>query len=97
VIVGVCKLTFRLSESHELKSKRRVIGSVCSRVRNKFNVSVSEVDYNESWKMATLGVTCSSNSARHVDDVLSQVVSFIADTRLDLELVDQQQETISGF
>ncbi len=97
MIVGVCKLTFRLPENHDLKGKRRVIGSVCSRVRNKFNVSIAEVDHNESWQMATLGVTCSTNAARHADEVLSEVVSFIANTRMDLELVDEERETITGF
>ena len=95
--VGVCKVTLRLPENHSLKGKRRVIGSLCSRIRNKFNVSVAEVDDNQAWQMATLGITSISNSARHADEILDNVVAYIEGSRDDLVLVDCQQETVSGF
>ncbi len=95
--VGVCKLTLRLPENQSLKGKRRVIGSLCSRIHNKFNVSIAEVGDNESWQMATLGVTCATNNGRHADEVLSSVVAFIESSREDIALVGHEQETISGF
>ena len=95
--VGVCSVTLRLPENQSLKGKRRVISSLCSRIRNKFNVSIAEVGDNESWQLATLGITSVSNSARHADEVLGSVVAYIENSRLDLELVDCQQETVSGF
>lgn len=95
--VGVCKIKLRIPESQSLKDKRRAVKSVCQRVSNKFNVSVSEVDDNDSWQMATLGVTCASNSARHADEVISNVLAYIESTRDDLEIIDTEQETISGF
>ena len=95
--VGVCRVTLRLPENQSLKGKRRVISSLCSRIRNKFNVSIAEVADNESWQLATLGITSVSNSARHADEVLGSVVAYIENSRLDLELVDCQQETVPGF
>jgi uncharacterized protein YlxP (DUF503 family) len=95
--VGVCKVTLRLPENQSLKGKRRVIGSLCSRIHNKFNVSVAEVGDNDSWQTATLGVACATNNGRHADEVLSSVVAFIESSREDLELVAHEQETISGF
>ncbi len=95
--VGVCRITLRLPENHTLKGKRQVIQSLCSRVRRKFNVSISEVEDNDQWQMATLGITCASGEARHVDEVMSTVVSFIHETRGDLEVVDYSTETIAGF
>ena len=70
--VGVCKITLRLPENGSLKGKRRVVSSLSSRLRNKFNVSVAEVEDNDAWQIATLGITCVSNSARHVDEVLGE-------------------------
>ena len=75
--VGVCKVTLRLPENHSLKGKRRVIVSLCSRIRNKFNVSVAEVGDNQAWQMATLGITSVSNSARHADEILDNVVPAV--------------------
>ena len=95
--VAVCKLTLRLPENHDLKGKRRAIGSICSRVRRKFNVSIAEVGDNDAWQMATLGITSASNDAAHADKVISAVVDFIASGREDVEIVGQEQEVIAGF
>ena len=95
--VAVCRLTLRIPENQTLKGKRRTIHSLCTRVRNKFNVSIAEVDDNNRWQMATLGISYVSNEARHANQVLSQVMDYIKDLRMDLELVDYNIETMSGF
>ncbi len=95
--VGVCKVTLRIPDNHGLKGKRRVISSLCARIRNKFNVSVAEVDDNEAWQLATLGITCVSNSSRHADETISNVIAFIESSREDIEMLDYETETISGF
>ncbi len=95
--VGVCTLTVRIPENQTLKGKRRVIKSLSSRIRNKFNVSVAEVEDNQAWQLATLGITCVSNSARHAEETIQNVVAFVERSREDLEIVAQEQETISGF
>ena len=95
--VGVCKITLRLPENHSLKGKRRVIASISSRLRGKFNVSVAEVDDNEAWQLATLGIACVSNDSRHANEVLESVVAYIENGREEVELVTHQQEIISGF
>jgi uncharacterized protein YlxP (DUF503 family) len=97
MIVGVCKVTLRIPESQSLKGKRRAISSLSARLRGKFNVSVAEVGDNDVWQSATLGITCASNSSRHVDEVLSGVLDFIERTGEDLEVVGQDIETMSGF
>ena len=95
--VGVCKVTLRIPENQSLKGKRRVINSLCQRVRNKFNVSIAEVESNDLWQRAVLGITCVSSSSRHADEILGNVVSYIENSRDDFELIDFEQETVSGF
>ena len=92
--VGVCKITLRLPENQSLKGKRRVISSLSSRLRGKFNVSVAEVDNNEAWQLATLGITCVSNSARHTDEVLQSAVAYIESSREDLEVIALEQDSV---
>ena len=46
--VGAAKIILQLPENGSLKGKRRVISSLMTRVRNKFNVSIAEVDFNLS-------------------------------------------------
>ena len=95
--VGVCKLTLRLPENQSLKGKRRVIKSLCARIRNKFNVAIAEVDDNDSWQIATLGITCVSNSNRHVERSLDSVISYIEESREDVEMIQCEVEAMSGF
>ena len=95
--VAVCKLTLRLPENQSLKGKRRVLSSLSSRIRNKFNVSIAEVGDNEAWQVATLGITCVSNHSRHADEVIQSVLAYVENSREDVELVGHERETISGF
>jgi len=97
VNVGVCKVTLRLPENQSLKGKRRTINSLCSRIHNKYNVSIAEVGDNDAWQLATLGIACASNDSRHTDDVLSGVIAFIEQSREDVELIGDERENISGF
>ena len=93
--VGICKLQFRLPENLSLKGKRRVLKSITAQVSNKFNVSVAEIDDQDIWQLATLGVCCVSNDKRHANEVLSKVVSFITNNRFDIEMLDYEIEILS--
>ena len=95
--VGVCKLTLRLPENQDLKGKRRVVKSLCDRIRFKFNVTIAEVDNNDKWQVATLGIACVSNNNRQVAQALDQVISYIEESRVDVEMVECEVEALSGF
>lgn len=92
--VGVCRIKVRLPENLSLKGKRQVLKSIISRVGSKFNVSVAEVDDNDLWQLATLGISCVSNDKRHVDEVLSKVVNFITESRFEIEILDCEIEIL---
>ena len=92
--VGYCALTFRLPENESLKGKRQVIHSVIQRVRSQYNVAVAEVGEQDSWQLATLGISCVSSSGAHCHEMLEKAVSFIGDARLDAELLDYSIEII---
>ena len=95
--VGVAEITLRLPASHSLKEKRRVVRSVCQRVRNRFNVAIAEVDGQDTWQTAVFGITCVSNSALHAAQMLDTVFEFIEADRPDAEIVSIESETINGF
>ena len=92
--VGVCKVNLRLPENQSLKGKRRVLKSIVARVSNKFSVSIAEVDNEDAWQLATLGICCVSNSGRHANEVLSKVVSFIINSHFDVEILDYEIEIV---
>lgn len=93
--IGALQLTLRIPLSASLKDKRQVVQSVLQRVRNKFEVAAAEIATLESWQVATIGVSCISNSARHTEDVLEHVRRYIEETRPDVEVTDEQLEVIT--
>ncbi len=95
--VGVCRIRFRLPENLSLKGKRQVLKSITTQVGNKFNVSVAEVDDQDLWQLATLGICCVSNDKRHTNEVLSKVVNFITDSRFEVEILDYEIEILPVF
>jgi uncharacterized protein YlxP (DUF503 family) len=97
MVVGVCKLTLRVRGSASLKDKRQVVLSLSQRLRNKFNVAVAEVDTNDRWQIATLGITCVSNEAGHAREQLDAVVRFIESSRPDAELLESEIEVSQAF
>ena len=95
--VGVCRISLRLPENLSLKGKRRVLKSIITRVRSKFNVSMAEVDDHELWQLATLGICCVSNDGWYTNEVLSKVVDFIVNGRFDVEILDYEIEILPVF
>jgi len=93
--VGVCRIELRLPENLSLKGKRRVLKSITTRVKSKFNVSVAEVDDQELWQLATLGICCVSNNSRYTNEVLSKVMDFIVDSRFEVEILNYEIELLS--
>jgi uncharacterized protein YlxP (DUF503 family) len=60
--IGVLTLEIVLGNSHSLKDKRHVVKSLQSRLRNKFNVAVAEIDYQNLWQRALVAaVTVASD------------------------------------
>ncbi len=92
--VGVAKVSLRIPENMDLKGKRQVLKSIIGRVKSRFDVAVAEVDDNDSWQLATIGICCISNDKHHSNAVLSRVVHFIETGRFDIEILDYSIEII---
>ncbi|HUY61995.1 MAG TPA: DUF503 domain-containing protein, partial [Candidatus Dormibacteraeota bacterium] len=44
-----------------------------------FNVAVAEVEEQDIWQVAVLGVACVSNDARHADEMLAKIANWVAE------------------
>jgi uncharacterized protein YlxP (DUF503 family) len=95
--IGALRVRLRIPENHSLKGKRMVLRSVTSQVKNKFNVSIAEIEDQDMWQVATLGITCVSNDSRHVNETLSHVMNFIETVRGDAEVLDYEIELLNAL
>lgn len=62
-----------MPHAHSLKDKRHVVKSLKDRLRNRFNVSVAEIDYQDLWQSALLAAVTVSGSRGHAEQVLQSV------------------------
>ena len=97
MVVGCCRIELRLAENHSLKGKRQVVRSLTARLRNQFNLAAAEVEEQDVWQTAVLGLACVSNSSRHAHQMLEKAVDFVQSMRLDAELVEYQIELVHEF
>ena len=78
-----------------LKQKRSIVKGLTGRLKNRFNVSVAELDHHDSKTSAVIGVAVISNDARFIDQQLEAIISFMAkDGRFYLGQV--QRETFNS-
>lgn len=93
MIVGLMTVELFMGGSVTLKDKRRVIKSIVDRIRSKFNVSIAEVDNQELWQRATLGVAVVSNQTVHVNQMLTTVIKSI-EANGEADIIDYSIEIL---
>ena len=86
MVVGVLHVEVHLPVSHSLKDKRSVLKSVRDRLRHRFNAAVAEVDSNEMWQRATLGISTVGEDRAYVEGLLRELTEWLRATRL-VELI----------
>jgi len=76
MIVGVLTVEFALFEAQSLKDKRRIVLSLKDRVRNHYNVSVAEVDHQDSLQRCMLGMAMVCNESRPIHAQFDKIVDL---------------------
>jgi len=94
MVVGVCQLQLFLHDNFSLKGKRQVLRSIVQRARKRFNISIAEVEDQDLWQKAMLGICVVGNDRQHINSILDQVVNFIEDTQLT-DVADSQIEIVN--
>ena len=91
MIVGTAKVTIFVPLVHSLKEKRMIVKSLCAKMRNKFNVSVAEIDEQDTHDRIVIGFACVTNDVRFADSVIDTVLNFI-DGATEGEIIDVDRE-----
>lgn len=85
-MIGSLVLEVYIPQAHSLKEKRMFIRPIVEKIRNKFNVSVAEVDNQDSWQAATIAVVGVSTDTKHMERILQQVIRFLDENFPDLHI-----------
>jgi uncharacterized protein YlxP (DUF503 family) len=82
MIVGAAVVEIHVHESQSLKAKRGVVRSIAGRLRNRFNLSVSEVGGQGTWQRAVIGLSMTGSEEVPIRRALEKAVSAIEEMHL---------------
>jgi len=77
VFVGVLWFEGIVPGCRSLKQKRQVVRSLRDRLRGKFNVAVSEVDYQDKWQRTAIGIVTVSGDHTHLQSSLDEIDRYV--------------------
>jgi len=93
MVVGTGKIKFKLYGISSLKEKRSIIKSIINRIRNKFNISIAETDYNDNHSWAEIGFSIIGNDLRVVNSKVDKVLNLAEEIGL-AQITDTSIEII---
>jgi uncharacterized protein len=77
MIIGALNINFRLHGIASLKAKRKISNSLKQKLKNKFNLSVAEVGYEDNLDYLEIGMVTLSNEKNRVEEVLNKALAMV--------------------
>jgi len=73
MVVGIVRIELHIPAAQSLKDKRQVVRSLKDRIREHVRADVAEVDHQDLWQRAALGVAVVSADGGQVRERLQRV------------------------
>jgi uncharacterized protein YlxP (DUF503 family) len=86
MVIGLLSLEIFLPFSHSLKEKRKVLNALRDRFRKKYNIAIAELDFQDKWQRAKVGIITLNSQKGVVDQVLQKIL-VEAEQGLDGEII----------
>ena len=91
MLVGVMTAQLHLQGITSLKAKRSIVKSLVGRLKSRFNISISQVDHQDSKISAVIAIAIVSNDSRFIDQQFDSIINFMRnDTRFYLAQVERE-------
>jgi uncharacterized protein len=93
MVIGLLTLELHFPGARSLKDKRQALRSLEQKIKNRFNVSLAEVEHQDLWQRARLAVVAVNTDHGHLESTLESVAGQ-AGTARDILLVDSNLEIL---
>jgi len=93
MFTGIVRIELFLPGATSLKDKRAVVRGLKDRIRQRAQAAVAEVDHQDLWQRAALGVAVVSGERQQVGELL-QTVRHLADGAIGAEVIDWQEQLL---
>ena len=91
MLVGTMTAQIYMHGIASLKEKRSIVKSLIGRLRSRFNISISEVDHQDSKTIAVIGISIVGNDSRFINKQFDSIVDFMRnDGRFFLGKVERE-------
>ncbi|PKG24898.1 DUF503 domain-containing protein [Niallia nealsonii] len=77
MIIGLLTVEAIIYDAHSLKEKRAVLQRITTRLKQKYNISVSEVDFQDTWQRTKIAIAAVASIKVSVEKELQHVLKFI--------------------
>jgi len=91
--IGILKIVIFIHGSNSLKDKRMVLHSLKAKLRNSFNVAVTQIGDEDKWQKATLAIVGVERDRKNMDRHLCEVINFIEEFN-NIGLINHEMELI---
>lgn len=90
-MIGYVHCECTLFNIHSLKDKRSVIKSAITKIKQRCNVSIAEIDNNDHWHRATIGIATVSNSQKKAEQELQKAIKML-ESNYQIEVIKMEFE-----
>ena len=91
MVIGLLRVRLHIVGANSLKDKRSVVKKTIHRLRTHHNCAVAEVDDQDIWRSAVLGITTIYAQREQVDSLFKTILHDL-ETAADFQLLEQQIE-----
>ncbi len=77
MIIGVMTAQLSMQGITSLKGKRSIVKSVIGRLKSRFNISISEVDHQDSKASAVIAIAIVTNDSQFIDKQFDAIITFM--------------------
>lgn len=92
MIIGACTLHLYLPGITSLKEKRGVVKPLLNQLRRRFEIAAAEIDHQDVWQTADIGIVAVATDAGHIYSVLESAVHWVEDHYFQVQVIDWETE-----
>ncbi|MGB9521166.1 MAG: DUF503 domain-containing protein [Anaerolineales bacterium] len=90
--LGLMTVHIQLPGCSSLKEKRSRLKPLLARLHREFNISIAEMDFQDTWKDALLAIALVSNDHGHTQRSLQAVCDWIEEKWPDVMVIEEWTE-----
>lgn len=91
MLVGVMTTHLSMQGITSLKGKRSIVKSVIGRLKSRFNISIAEVDHQDTKSSAIVAIAIVSNDGRFIEQQFDAILKFMRnDGRFYLSQIERE-------